>query len=94
MMPASDHQPIEGIGVRHLVETPWVADAACAGADPALFFGDPGTDSSEAKAICARCPVRTECLDFAIATHERFGIWGGLGQKARRDEARRRRQAA
>ena len=93
-MPAPDEQVIDGIGLRELVPTPWVADAACADADPALIFGDPGADPSKAQAICAGCPVRTECLDFAIATSERFGIWGGMGQKARRIEARRRRQAA
>jgi WhiB family redox-sensing transcriptional regulator len=93
-MGACDSQLIDGIGVHELMPAPWMVHAACAGADPALFFGEPGSDPSEAQAVCARCPVRTDCLDFAIATHERFGIWGGMGQKARHNEARRRRQAA
>lgn len=44
----------------------------------------------EAKAICARCPVRSQCLDRAIATSERYGVWGGLDPAERRTERRRR----
>lgn len=50
--------------------------------------------AAKAKAVCAMCPVRAECLDEAIANKERFGIWGGMDQEERRKEARRRRQEA
>jgi WhiB family redox-sensing transcriptional regulator len=93
-MPASDEQIIDGIGLRDLIPTPWVVDAACADADPSLFFVDHGKPASEAKAICAGCPVCDACLDFALQTKERFGIWGGLSERQRQAEARRRRQAA
>ncbi len=43
-----------------------------------------------AKAVCAPCPVRLECLDHAIAEGERFGVWGGLSVRERWVEVRRR----
>jgi len=63
----------------------WQSDAACRGLGPALFFPELGHDRDVpkmAKAICADCPVRSECLEYGI--HERFGIWGGLAIKERR----------
>ena len=93
-MPASDEQVIDGIGRHDLIPAPWTVDAACADADPSVFFVDHGRPATEAKQMCAGCPVRAECLDFALESHERFGIWGGLTDKERRVEARRRRQAA
>ncbi len=62
----------------------WRHRAACATAvargEAALadFWPLRGADISEAVAICARCPVRAPCLDFALANAERDGIWGGL----------------
>ena len=93
-MPVSDDQLIEGIKPHDLIPAPWTVDAACADADPALFFGEHGRPATEAKAMCAGCLVRSACLDFALQSHERFGIWGGLTDKERRVEARRRKQAA
>jgi hypothetical protein len=52
--------------------------AACADADPETFFPDPGQDDTQARAICARCPIRRECYALARATGQRWGIWGGV----------------
>lgn len=55
-------------------------DAACAGEDVALFYSeqqDGGRSSRIARAICGGCPVRTECLEAALARNEGWGIWGG-----------------
>ncbi len=93
-MPIADEQLIEGIAPHDLIPAPWMVDAGCADADPVVFFADHGRPATEAKAICAGCPVRAECLDFALEGSERFGIWGGMTEKERRVEARRRRQAA
>lgn len=64
----------------------WRASAACKGLDPDLFH--PAKDDTEttarAKAVCAICPSRGECLDFAIRMDERQGIWGGVGERTRR----------
>ena len=51
---------------------------ACWGADPDLFFPLPNESADPAKAICAACAVRAECLALAQARGEQFGIWGGV----------------
>jgi hypothetical protein len=51
--------------------------AACLGVDPEQFFPPEGDNGAEAKAICASCPVRSECYDLACANGEKAGIWGG-----------------
>lgn len=78
----------------------WFESAACRGANLQLFF-DPEGESpkpraqreSAAKAVCAWCPVRRECLLFALETPERYGIWGGLTARERTSLKRRRRIA-
>jgi WhiB family redox-sensing transcriptional regulator len=70
-------------------ERPWAARAECRGEDPALFFPGPDDDTSAALSICARCPVRRECLEYAIEARERFGIWGGTTERQRRRMVRR-----
>src|SRR5436190_8311857 len=63
--------------------TPWMDLGACRGCDPALFFpaiGDPDC-SVQAKLICSTCIVRTDCLEHALAHHERHGTWGGTSPK-------------
>lgn len=62
----------------------WVQHAACRGVDTNLFFADRGESTKEAKAICAGCPVREECLTFSINNGEHFGVWGGLAEHQRR----------
>ncbi|MEQ7125327.1 WhiB family transcriptional regulator [Actinopolymorpha sp. B11F2] len=62
----------------------WTADAACAQTDPEAFFPDVGGSSQGAKAVCRRCPVRAECLEHALTSGERFGVWGGLSEPERR----------
>ena len=62
----------------------WRLDALCAETDPEAFFPDKGGSTRDAKRVCAGCPVRAECLEFALASDERFGIWGGLSERERR----------
>ena len=66
----------------------WRAAAACLGADPDLFHPVTPTDEAEAKAICAWCPVRADCLAFADEHAIGHGIWGGLTEDERRRERR------
>jgi WhiB family transcriptional regulator, redox-sensing transcriptional regulator len=77
----------------------WRSGAACLGADSDLFFPISATGPGErqiarAKRICAGCAVRRECLDFALAHDQVYGIWGGTTPDDRRRERRRRRRAA
>lgn len=64
----------------------WQQKAACMGADPDLWFPPPNggqKQARQARAICADCPVRTECLAYAINQRIGHGIWGGLDTKDR-----------
>jgi len=71
--------------------TSWQDLALCAQTDPEAFFPEKGGSTREAKRICVGCEVRQECLEFALANDERFGIWGGLSERERR---RLRREAS
>lgn len=57
----------------------WQRYAACAGMPEAtqLFFSDDLHDVSQAKLICASCPVMAPCLEGALDRHEQWGVWGG-----------------
>ena len=70
----------------------WRTDAACRGMDTDLFFPPRGGDGWRAKRVCARCPVRAECLDEHLG--ETVGVFGGLSPKERIAERRRRRVAS
>ena len=70
----------------------WQKRAACRGSDANLFFAPTQQETKEertareahAKSVCARCPVREQCLSFALTTRESHGIWGGLNETERR----------
>lgn len=81
-------------GVGYLVAMGWQERALCRRADPSLFFPAQGGSDRAGRDVCARCPVREECLSVALANDERFGIWGGLNGAERRAERRRRRASA
>ncbi len=63
----------------------WQKDALCAQTDPETFFPEKGGSTRDAKKICASCEVRVQCLEYALANDERFGIWGGLSERERRN---------
>lgn len=62
----------------------WQEHALCAQTDPEAFFPEKGGSTREAKRVCLSCDVRAECLEYALANDERFGIWGGLSERERR----------
>jgi WhiB family redox-sensing transcriptional regulator len=62
----------------------WQDQARCRQYDPELFFDPRGRAERKAKAVCLRCPVRTECLLLALESHAEFGVWGGMSTKERR----------
>lgn len=81
----------------------WRHRAACIGEDPELFFpiGSTGTALEQvdaAKAVCGRCPVTDDCLEWALETNQDAGVWGGLSEderrSLRRSRQRRRRLAS
>lgn len=62
----------------------WMADGNCVGLDPERFFPGRGASTRPARAVCHGCPVREECLEFAMATGEKEGVWGGRSERERR----------
>ena len=62
----------------------WREQAACHGADLNLFFPERGESAEPARQVCAACPVRQPCLDYAISNRIAYGIWGGLTERERR----------
>lgn len=82
-----------------MLETNWRILAACWSADPDLFFPVSSTGKSleqvdEAKAVCACCLVRRQCLAFALRTRQAHGIWGGLTPEERAERRPARPVAA
>ena len=62
----------------------WRDLAACldvVSADYDPFFTDTAELRAEAIAICATCPVRDDCLTFAVRTGQQYGIWGGQPER-------------
>jgi WhiB family redox-sensing transcriptional regulator len=82
----------------------WRHAALCVGRDQGSWF--PANDEDafqtlEARRVCGECPVRDECLTYAVEAHEKHGIWGGLspkeraayGRRVRRERRREQREA-
>jgi WhiB family transcriptional regulator, redox-sensing transcriptional regulator len=96
---AREAVPIEGFSIMRVEEAQpnmyepggtkggalsWQERALCAQTDPEAFFPEKGGSTREAKKVCLSCEVRGECLEYALANDERFGIWGGLSERERR----------
>jgi WhiB family redox-sensing transcriptional regulator len=72
----------------------WRIQAACLGADTDLFFIEHGGSYQQAVKICADCPVRVDCLEWALATRTEYGVFGGVTPDERWRIRRRRRRLA
>ncbi|MDX3228092.1 WhiB family transcriptional regulator [Streptomyces sp. ME19-01-6] len=76
----------------------WWRHAACVHEDPEMFFpvGVAGPAAQEqqarAKEVCGRCPVREECLEYALSVGVTHGVWGGTNEEERRALRRRARR--
>jgi WhiB family transcriptional regulator, redox-sensing transcriptional regulator len=79
----------------------WRERAACLGAATDLFFpvgaagaaGGAADETRRARQICASCPVRQQCLAYALASGQQYGIWGGSDEQERRRLRRKLRTA-
>jgi len=72
----------------------WEGAAACRGADADLFFAPGATHEQRAKSVCRECPVRWECLAYALRNRVEHGVWGGLTDRERRRLLNRQRPPA
>jgi WhiB family redox-sensing transcriptional regulator len=80
--------------IREPLRTDWREEAECVHhAAEVDFFPERGASVREAKAVCAGCPVRAECLEYAMQFNHLSGVWGGLSERERRQLRRRRRRA-
>ena len=73
----------------------WDDEASCQSIDPEVFFPEhQGDHASIAKAICRGCPVRMQCLEFALDARLDHGVWGGMTENERRSLRRSRQRKA
>jgi WhiB family transcriptional regulator, redox-sensing transcriptional regulator len=72
----------------------WMLHAHCRGARPTEFFPSDGLGVEAAQRVCATCPVRVECLEYALEHRIEHGVWGGASERERRRILRRRRDLA
>jgi WhiB family redox-sensing transcriptional regulator len=85
---AASWQQVIPLQVTEEADSTWRFSAACADEDPDLFFPSGKSagarrQTAHAKAICADCPVQAECLEWAKATEQPYGVWGGLDERER-----------
>ena len=74
-------------------ELHWKTEAACKDLATDLFFPASENDAGPALEVCASCPVREACLEYALVTRQEEGVWGGMTESQRRRERRRRAAA-
>jgi WhiB family redox-sensing transcriptional regulator len=74
-------------------EYKWMLEAECRGANTREFFPSNGLGVEAAQQICRTCPVRVECLEYALLHRIEQGVWGGASERERRRILRSRRRA-
>jgi WhiB family redox-sensing transcriptional regulator len=77
-----------GTGSKTADREQWLDDGACREEDPELFFpitssGPAARQIAAAKAVCQRCGVQSECLHYALESHQSHGVWGGTSEEER-----------
>jgi WhiB family redox-sensing transcriptional regulator len=75
-------------------EFAWRMLGACRGLDAGIFYPDTDEDAAIAKQVCEECGVRAACLEHALASREKVGVWGGATERERRRILRQRRRTA
>jgi WhiB family redox-sensing transcriptional regulator len=76
------------------METEWMQRGLCREIPPAVFFPSDGVGVEAARRICATCPVKEPCLEYALAFRIDHGVWGGCSERERRRILKRRRVGA
>ena len=76
------------------MDTEWMGRGNCREEPPARFFPSDGVGVELARQICATCPVKSPCLEYAIRNRIDHGVWGGASERERRRILRQRRQDA
>jgi WhiB family redox-sensing transcriptional regulator len=76
------------------MDTIWMAEGNCAQEKPTVFFPSDGVGVEVARRICATCPVKEPCLEYALEQRIDHGVWGGCSERERRRILKRRRDLA
>lgn len=77
------------------MDTEWMGQGNCRDEPPAVFFPSDGVGVEVARRLCATCPVKEPCLEYALRNRIDHGVWGGASERERRRIlAERRRDAA
>jgi len=76
------------------MDTSWMQQGKCRELPPETFFPSDGVGVEVARRICADCPVKEPCLEYALVSRIEHGVWGGASERERRRIARRRRGLA
>lgn len=77
--------------MKSMMDSEWMADGKCAELPPTTFFPSDGVGVDAARRICADCPVKEPCLEYALVNRIDHGVWGGTSERERRRILRRRR---
>jgi len=75
------------------MDTEWMLEGNCRVESPARFFPNDGVGVEVARRICAHCPVREDCLEYALGERIDHGVWGGASERERRRILKSRRLA-
>ena len=78
----------------HEFDLSWRVNSACQGLDPDIFYPESEENCDQAIAICESCHVRIACLNYALETREKQGVWGGASARERRRLLRVGRRSA
>jgi len=78
-------------GLADALANSWMLGARCRDLPPVIFFPSDGVGVEVARRYCAECPVRAECLEFALEHRIDHGVWGGSSERERRRIVRSRR---
>lgn len=82
-----DDYPLPEYDAEHV----WMLDGLCRDRDPSFFFPSDGVGVERARKLCADCPVKLECLEYALSYRIEHGVWGGASERERRRILRSRR---
>lgn len=76
------------------MSTKWMSRGSCRDRPAALFFPSDGVGVELARKICADCPVKARCLEYALENRIDHGVWGGTSERERRRILKRRKETA
>lgn len=76
------------------MSTNWMSKGNCADRPPSEFFPSDGVGVDRARKVCATCPVKEVCLEYALVNRIDHGVWGGASERERRRILKRHRLAA